>query len=438
MTALEPFLTLFGTKNNMKTFSFIALGCKVNQYEIRSIAAQLQAYGLRPVAFGERADLCVINTCCVTGESEAKSRKVISRAHRTSPDAWIVITGCYAQIADTLPQHVDLLVPNSDKDRCVEKIVEFLAQNGIQLHKEEETHYQPLLHDRTRATVKVQDGCDSFCSYCIIPYARGQLSSKPIHEVEAEVRQLVACGFKEVVLTGIHLTRYGVDRGGESDLTDLILRINEIDGLERIRLGSLEPGFLNEMTIARLSQAKKLCGHFHLSLQSGCEATLVRMNRKYTPMQYAQEISLLRQYFPNCAITTDVMTGFSGETEEEFAQSLAFVRECGFAKVHVFTYSVRPGTAAAAWEQVPESIRHQRCRQMMEVAQAGREEYLRQAVGQTCLVLLEGKQGDWIHGFTENYIPVSIPSSQGMPNELIQVCITGIDGDGCKGVSVEG
>ena len=436
--ALELSPTPFGTKNNMKTFSFTALGCKVNQYEIRSIAAQLQAYGLSPVAFGEKADLCVINTCCVTGESEAKSRKVISRARRTSPDAVIVITGCYAQITEDLPRHVDLLVSNSDKDRCVEKIVAFLAQNGIQLSKEEDAHYQPLLHDRTRATVKVQDGCDSFCSYCIIPYARGQLSSKPIDEAEAEVRQLVACGFKEVVLTGIHLTRYGVDRGGKPDLTDLILRINEIEGLERIRLGSLEPGFLNETTIKRLSQAKKLCGHFHLSLQSGCEATLARMNRKYTPAQYMQEISLLRRYFPDCAITTDVMTGFSGETEEEFMQSMAFVRQCGFAKVHVFTYSVRPGTAAAEWEQVPESIRHRRCRQMMEVAQAGREDFLRQAVGQTYLVLLEGKQGEWIHGFTENYVPVSIPSSQGIPNELMQVRITGIDGDGCKGVSVEG
>lgn len=423
----------FGMNNKMKTFSFTALGCKVNQYEIRSIAAQLQAYGLQPVAFGEKADLCVINTCCVTGESEAKSRKVISRARRTSPDAVIVITGCYAQITDDLPRHVDLLVPNTEKNQCVEKIIDYLAKKNIRLIREEDAHYQPLLHDRTRATVKVQDGCDSFCAYCIIPYARGQLSSKPIAEAETEIRQLVKCGFKEVVITGIHLTRYGVDFGGKPDLTDLILQINDIEGLERIRLGSLEPGYLNEDTVKKLAKAEKLCSHFHLSLQSGCAATLARMNRKYTPVQYADEIALLRRYFPGCAITTDVMTGFSGETEEEFVQSLDFVRACEFAKVHVFTYSVRPGTAAAQWEQIPEHIRHLRCRQMMEVAQIGREQFLRQAIGQTHKVLLEGRQGDWIHGFTENYIPVAVPATWGVPNEVMKVKITDMGGDECKG-----
>lgn len=420
----------------MKTFSFTALGCKVNQYEIRSIAAQLQAYGLQPVAFGEKVDLCIINTCCVTGESEAKSRKIISRARRISPDAVIVITGCYAQIAQDLPRYVDLLVPNTEKDQCVEKIVEYLAGRQIHLKKEEDAHYQPLVHDRTRATVKVQDGCDSFCSYCIIPYARGTLRSKPIEEAVAEIRQLVACGFKEIVLTGIHLTKYGVDLVGQLELADLIERVNAIEGLERIRLGSMEPGYLTEQTITRLAGANKLCGHFHLSLQSGCEATLARMNRKYTPAQYAAEIALLRRYFPDCAITTDIMTGFSGETEEEFAQSVAFVRECAFSKVHVFTYSVRPGTAAAEMEQVPESIRHERCRQMIEAAEEGRTRFLEQAIGHVYPVLLERRQGDWIHGLTENYIPATIPSSQGQSNEIVTIQITSREGDGCKGVRV--
>ncbi len=420
----------------MKTFSFTALGCKVNQYEIRSIAAQLQAYGMQPIAFGEKADLCIINTCCVTGESEAKSRKIISRARRTSPDAVIVITGCYAQMAQKLPNGVDLLVPNTEKDRCVERIVAYLAQRNIHLKKEENIHYQPLLHDRTRATVKVQDGCDSFCSYCIIPYARGMLQSKPIDAAEAEIRQLVACGFKEVVLTGIHLTKYGVDFGGKPELTDLIERINGIEGLERIRLGSLEPGYLTEQTLIKLSQAEKLCGHFHLSLQSGCEATLARMNRKYTPAQYADEIALLRRYFPDCAITTDVMTGFSGETDEEFSQSLAFVRECAFAKVHVFTYSVRPGTAAADMEQVPEPIRHERCRAMIDAAEEGRVRFLEQAIGRVYPVLLERRQGEWIHGLTENYIPVTIPADQGQSNEIVSIQITSREGDECKGVRV--
>ncbi len=420
----------------MKTFSFTALGCKVNQYEIRSIAAQLQAYGLQPIAFGEKADLCIINTCCVTGESEAKSRKIISRARRISPDAVIVITGCYAQMAQELPNYVDLLVPNTEKDRCVERIVAYLAQRNIHLKKEEDIHYQPLLHDRTRATVKVQDGCDSFCSYCIIPYARGMLQSKPIDVAEAEIRQLVACGFKEVVLTGIHLTKYGVDFGGKPELTDLIERINAIEGLERIRLGSLEPGYLTEQTILKLAQAKKLCGHFHLSLQSGCEATLARMNRKYAPAQYAAEIALLRRYFPDCAITTDVMTGFSGETDEEFAQSLVFVKGCAFAKVHVFPYSVRPGTAAADMEQVPEHVRRERCRVMIDAAEEGRVQFLERAIGQVYPVLLERKQGEWIHGLTENYIPVIIPASQGQSNEIVSIRITSREGDGCRGVRV--
>ena len=417
----------------MKTFSYTALGCKVNQYEIRAIAAQLQAYGLQPVAFGQKADLCVINTCCVTGESEAKSRKVISRARRTSPEAVIVITGCYAQIAEGLPRNVDLLVPNTDKEHCVERIVSFLARRGVTLTKEQEVHDRPLLHDRTRATVKVQDGCDSFCAYCIIPYARGGLASKPLTQAVEEVRRLVGCGFREVVLTGIHLTRYGVDCGGSLDLTDLVLAINAIDGLDRIRLGSLEPGYLTEATAKRLAQADKLCGHFHLSLQSGCADTLKRMNRKYTPAQYAAEIALLRRYFPDCAITTDVMTGFSGETQEEFEQSLAFVRECAFAKVHVFPYSVRPGTAAAAWEQVDEAVRRQRCRQMMEAAQEGRERFLQAAIGKEYSVLLESQSGGRICGFTDNYIPVTVEVGQGAPNELVRVVLTEVEADGCRG-----
>lgn len=420
----------------MKTFSFTALGCKVNQYEIRAMAAQLQAYGLQPLAFGEKVDLCIINTCCVTGESEAKSRKIISRARRTSPDAVIVITGCYAQIAQEIPRHVDLMVPNTEKDRCVEMIVAYLAKRNIYLKKEENIHYQPLLHDRTRATVKVQDGCDSFCSYCIIPYARGMLRSKPIEEAVAEIEQLVACGFKEVVLTGIHLTKYGVDFGGKPELSDLIERVDAIEGLERIRLGSMEPGYLNRKTLERLAKTKKLCAHFHISLQSGCEATLTRMNRNYTPIQYAEQLDLVREYFPNCAVTTDVMTGFSGETQEEFAQSLAFVRKCDFAKVHVFTYSVRPGTAAANMEQVPESVRHERCRQMIDAAQEGRQHFLEQAIGRVYPVLLERRQGEWIHGLTENYISVRIPAEQGQSNEVVMVQITSRDGDGCKGVRV--
>lgn len=420
----------------MKTYSFTALGCKVNQYEIRTIAAQLQDYGLQMVSFGEKADLCIINTCCVTAESEAKSRKIIARARRISPDAVLVITGCYAQIVKECPVGVDLLVPNTEKDQCVDKIIAFLLDKGVALKKEHSPHFHYLSHDRTRATVKVQDGCDSFCSYCIIPYARGPITSKPIEQAEDEIRQLVCCGFKEVVLTGIHLTRYGCDSGGTAGLTELIERINGIEGLERIRLGSMEPGYLTVDVVSRLAKIHKLCPHFHLSLQSGCEATLARMNRKYTPKQYYEEIQLLRQYFPDCAITTDVMTGFPGETEEEFAQSVAFVEKCAFAKVHVFTYSVRPGTAAAQMEQVPEFIRHERCREMIKRAEMGQKQFLSHAIGKTYTVLLERVQGDVIQGLTPNYISVVVPSDQGRSNELIRVKITGVDADSCTGIKI--
>lgn len=420
----------------MKTYSFTALGCKVNQYEIRSIAAQLQGYGLQMVPFGEKADLCIINTCCVTAESEAKSRKIIARARRSSPDAIFVITGCYAQILKERPVGVDIWVPNTEKDQCVDKIVAYLAERGVTLRKDPNPHFHYLTHDRTRATVKVQDGCDSFCSYCIIPYARGAISSKPIEEAETEIRQLVDCGFKEVILTGIHLTRYGRDRDDNTDLTDLIERINGIDGLERIRLGSMEPGYLTPAVVSRLASVKKLCPHFHLSLQSGCEATLSRMNRKYTPTQYFDEIQLLRQHFPHCAITTDVMTGFPGETDEEFAESMAFVERCAFAKVHVFTYSVRPGTAAAQMKQIPDSVRHARCREMIHAAAKGQRQFLMDAVGQEYIVLLEKQHGDVISGFTPNYISVSIPADQGKSNELISVKITAAKQEGCIGVRI--
>lgn len=415
----------------MKTYSFTALGCKVNQYEIRTIAAQLQEYGLRMVPFGEQTDLCIINTCCVTAESEAKSRKIIARARRNAPNAVLVITGCYAQIAKDCPAGVDILVPNTEKDHCVEKIVAYLSKRGVHLKKNLVPHFQYLTHDRTRATVKVQDGCDSFCSYCIIPYARGPIVSKPIDEAEQEVRQLVKCGFKEVILTGIHLTRYGTDLDSSTDLTALIKRISTIEGLERIRLGSMEPGFLTQDTVLQLADIDKLCPHFHLSLQSGCEATLKRMNRKYTPQQYHDEIQLLRQYFPNCAITTDVMTGFPDETDEEFNDSIEFVKKCAFAKVHVFTYSVRPGTAAAQMKQIPESMRHARCRKMIQAAEAGRKEFLANAVGKTYTALLESIHGDMISGLTPNYISISLPSNQGKPNELVRVKIIAANADGC-------
>ncbi len=418
------------------TFRYAAFGCKVNQYEIRACAAALQDYGLAATAFGRPADVCVINTCCVTGESEAKSRKMIHRARRASPDGVLVVTGCFSQITKESIPEVDLIVANADKDRCAQLIMAFLRERGADPAPTRPVHYEPLARDRTRATVKVQDGCDSFCSYCIIPYARGGLCSKPPDKAYEEITALARLGFREVVLTGIHLTRYGVDLPGKDGLCELVERVSGIEGIERIRLGSLEPGYLEERNIRKLAGCEKLCGHFHLSLQSGCDRTLRRMNRRYTALEYFKEISLLRTAFPECAITTDIMVGFPGETEEEFAQSAAFVKKCAFAKTHVFSYSVRPGTAAAEMAQVEEPVKRARSKAMQVLARESRSAFLAGMIGRVLPVLVERVRDGRALGLTENYIPISVVLKDGMRpgrNEMIDVRLTRVVEDGCEG-----
>lgn len=412
-------------------FSYYALGCKVNQCEVRTMAALLETYGFEAVPFGEPADLCIINTCCVTGEGEAKSRRTVARARRACPDGVLVVTGCSAQQDSKALSSADLVVPNAQKEHCVEWIVDLFRRRGVFLT----ANGEPTLwgEDRTRAVVKVQDGCRSFCSYCIIPYVRGDLRSRPLSEALSEVKTLAKQGFREVVLVGIHLTCYGKERSGSPQLIDLLEAVDAVEGIERVRISSIEPGYLNEAVVERLSRLKKFCPHFHLSLQSGCDATLKRMNRPYTSRQYFEEVSRLRRAFPDMALTTDVMTGFPGETEEEFAQSVAFLEKCAFAKVHVFPYSERPGTRAAEMEQIPVPLRHERCRKLIALAEDWQKKFWTSQLGRVWPVLLEREKKGKIGGYTPNYIPVSLPAAAGKANEIVSVRLTRVTEQGMEG-----
>lgn len=413
------------------TFRYTALGCKVNQCEIRQIAEELARGGLSPVPFETPADVTVINTCAVTAESGAKSRKLISRARRQRPDGVIAVTGCYAESEKGALKGADLVISNAEKDTCAEKILAFLKARGCAFSAASVL----LPQERTRATLKVQDGCDNFCAYCIIPYLRHPLRSKPLKQAAEEAKKLADAGYHEIVLVGIHLTKYGVDLNDGTELADLLEALSRIKGIERLRLGSMEPGYLTRERAARLSRIPQLCPHFHISLQSGCDLTLKRMNRHYTTADYAGWLSVLREYFPGCAVTTDVMTGFSGETQEEFEQSLKFVRSCRFAKVHVFPYSVRPGTAAASLEQIPEAVRKERARRMIEETRADRSAFFAAALGDTRPVLCEREEKGLWQGFTPDYIPVSF-SGKAARNQTVSVRITGFDENGCKGEAI--
>lgn len=422
-----------------KTFLYTSLGCKVNQYEVRSIAALFQRAGFEQAL--KNADICIVNTCCVTAESEAKSRRLLKRLRRENPNALIAVTGCYSEV---FPERVkesgiaDLLVPNKDKDRLFEIVCQRLLEEGrlseMPLLKGQSLY---IHSDRTRATVKVQDGCNNFCSYCIIPYARGSLLSKPLQEAVREIEALAKEGYKEIVLTGIHLTRYGKDLSCGEDLVSLCLAVNEIEGIERIRLGSLEPGFLNEERVKRLCKANKLCPHFHLALQSGSDRVLKAMNRHYTAEEYINETRLLKKYFKNCAITTDIMVGFPTETEEDFLNSLKVAKEVGFCKVHVFSFSARKGTPAYEMKKVADNIKKERSKKMLLLADELEEKFLSSYIGKELTVLFESKKEGLNRGFTENYIHVTVNNTENLENTIRKVKITEAKNGVCAAVLTE-
>lgn len=415
-----------------RTVAIHSLGCKVNSYEAESMEQLLKQAGYTIVPFDENitADIYIINTCSVTNIADRKSRQMLHKSKKINPDAIVVAAGCYVN-ADTKKaaedNAVDIVLGNNCKINIVEALENYYKDKNnseMVVDFKEKQEYEELKLDEvsthTRAYIKIQDGCNQFCSYCIIPYTRGRIRSRDIDEIEEEVTKLVSKGFKEVVLTGIHLTSYGVDNN-KGSLLEVIMRLDKIEGLQRIRLGSLEPRVITEEFAKTLSSSKKICPHFHLSLQSGCDTVLKRMNRKYTTQEYYDKCCILRKYFNNPAITTDVIVGFPQETEEEFEATKVFLEKVHFYEMHIFKYSRRKGTVADRMEgQVDEKIKTQRSAILLELENKMSKEYRQQHIGKTEEVLIEEivseKGKDYFMGFTPDYIRVKIACDMALYN----------------------
>lgn len=417
----------------MKKAALHNLGCKVNAYETEAMQEILEHAGYEIVPFSERADVYVINTCTVTNMADRKSRQMIHRAKAKNRDAVVVAAGCYAQMSpDKLKEDIsaDIILGNNMKNRLAEVIDDFLREReaGCASYIEEagsqvyEEMYLSRTAEHTRAFVKVQDGCNQFCSYCIIPYARGRVRSRSRADVLAEVERLAGSGCKEVVLTGIHLSSYGTDSG--DSLLGLIRGVHSVDKIQRIRLGSLEPKIVTEDFARELSRLPKICPHFHLSLQSGCDDTLKRMNRRYTTAEYRKGCEILRRYFVHPAVTTDVIVGFPGETEEEFAATKAFLQEIRFYEMHIFKYSRRKGTRADAMEeQVPEQVKAARSRELIALGEQMSREFREYYQGSECEVLLEEQaeiDGEPFYvGYTKEYVRAAAQSGEPLDNRMV-------------------
>lgn len=430
------------------TAAFHTLGCKVNQYETRAMMKLMAGAGYDTIEYipGEtRVDdgVIVINSCTVTGESDRKLRQLLRRCRRDNPGAVLVLTGCMPQAFPETAEgfaEADIVLGNAARAALPGHVARFLTIGArivdIPAHGDTlETLAIDAFPGRTRAFVKIEDGCNRFCSYCIIPYARGRVRSRSLASLREELETLAARGYREVVLVGINLTAYGQDCG--LTLADAVDTACSVEGIQRVRLGSLEPDFLTPAMISRLQGQDKLCEQFHLSLQSGCDATLRRMNRHYTPAAYAAVCEALRAAFPGCALTTDVMVGFPGEDEAEFAASLAFVQSVGFARVHVFAYSRRPGTVAAdAPGQVLTREKAHRSHILIEACEQQSEQYMRTHIGRTMEVLLEARDDAGTHGYTRNYLPVRLAAA-GEPGALVPVRLTAVHGGVCLGELAE-
>ena len=416
------------------------LGCKVNQYESQTVLDRFAEHGYRIVDFSDFADVYIINTCTVTQIAARKSRQMIHRARKHNPNAVIAAMGCYIhkderQILDGI---VDVAVGNRDKMNILSLVEDCQRQRGLRVPgtpEASENRRGPRRgpgREQTRAFLKVQDGCRQYCSYCIIPYVRGPLASKEPYQAVAEARDFAEAGYKEIVLTGIHLSSYGKDLEKPSALAELIGLLGQIEGLHRIRLGSLEPRMITQSFLDSVGGTRTLCPHFHLSLQSGSAATLSQMNRKYTPDEYGKAVDLLRATYADAAVTTDVIVGFPGETEAEFLASADFVRTIGFAHVHVFKYSRMEGTKAAERpDQIPEEEKQRRSEEMLRIADEGSRHYLTKYIGAVKEVLVEEYHvdGKYWEGYTDNYIKVRIPAEDGYDwrNQLLHIKLESMD-----------
>lgn len=421
----------------MKKVAFCTLGCKVNQYETNAMIEQFIKKGYEIVNFEEKADIYIINTCTVTNMADRKSRQMLRRVKEINSNAIVVACGCYAQVAkeelEKIPE-IDLIYGTNEKNKIADYIENdplgpfpngIYSTNGesvpfghfnngkvtdVMYQKEFLDFGTTLYTEKTRAVIKVQDGCDRFCSYCIIPYARGHVRSRKPESVIEEIRQIAKEGIKEVVITGIHVASYGKDFKENIGLIDLLEKVNEVEEIERIRLGSIEPTIITEEFLERLTKLEKICDHFHLSLQSGCDETLKRMNRRYTTEQFRKSTKLLKKAYPNVALTTDIIVGFPGETNEEFEKTYNFLKEIDFYKMHIFKYSQRKGTKAAVMaNQIDGNMKEQRSRKLIELSDENEKRHNEKYIGKEVKVLFEEKEGDYIKGHTTNYMVVKVP-----------------------------
>lgn len=428
----------------MKKAASYALGCKVNQYESEAIAELFAEKGYEIVGIDEAADVYVINTCTVTNFGDKKSRQLIRKVKRQNENAVVAVVGCYAQ---TAPQEimkvegVNLVIGTKDRGQIVEMVEGYKPNHGVENHVSDimkERVFEPLsiqkLGNRTRAYLKIQDGCSQYCSYCIIPYARGPIRSREPKDVLDEVRRLAKNGFQEVVLTGIHVASYGKDRK-DTSLLDILRQVHEVEGIHRIRFSSIEPNVVTEEFAKTIGALPKVCHHFHLSLQSGCDRTLKEMNRKYDTEKYRQAVAMLRKYLPDVALTTDIIVGFPGETEEDYQESFDFAKKIGFAKIHVFPYSPKKGTPAAERkDQIPNSVKTERSHKLLALSEEMSASFLNSYVGQTVEVLYEKQMTAGVYeGHTSNYIKVHGRSEEEITNRIVLTKITHIEEENAFG-----
>lgn len=415
----------------MKKIAFCTLGCKVNQYETNAMMQKFIDANYEIVDFDEYADIYIINTCTVTNMADKKSRQMLRRVKELNKNSCTVAVGCYAQVAkDVLEkiEEIDLILGNNEKANIIKYVENYMQTNKKQyeassvMHQKEYVDFGSITYtEKTRAVIKVQDGCDRFCSYCIIPYARGRVRSRLPESVIEEVKEISMKGIKEVVITGIHVASYGKDLKNNYKLIDLLEDINKIEGIKRIRLGSLEPTLITEEFVERLKKIEKMCNHFHLSLQSGCDETLKRMNRKYSSEEFKNACKLLRTAYPNVSLTTDIIVGFPGETEEEFNKTYNFLKEINFYKMHIFKYSPRKGTKAAIMRnQVDGNIKEIRSQKLIELSNKNERKYNESYIGKEVEVLFEEKDGDFYKGHTTNYIMVKVKDGDGNLENIIR------------------
>ena len=428
-----------------KVVRFITLGCKVNQYETNAMAQKFLEKGyqiieeITPENEDIKPDICIINTCTVTNMSDRKSRQMLRRMKEKNPETIVVAVGCYAQVAKEelakIPE-IDLVLGNNEKVEVVKHVEEYINNNinnveldDVMYSKEFSDFGNVTYTEKTRAVIKIQDGCDRFCSYCIIPYARGRVRSRKPESIISEITQIASKGIKEVVITGIHIASYGKDFAMSKDnklanyrLIDLLEEINEIQGIQRIRLGSIEPLLITEEFVERLKKLEKICHHFHLSLQSGCDETLKRMNRRYTTEQFKEIVRLLRNAYSDVNLTTDIIVGFPGETDEEFNKTYQFLKEIKFYKMHVFKYSPRKGTKAAVMlNQINGDIKEERSKKLIELSDRNEIEYNNSYIGKNVEVLFEEEKDGMYKGHTQNYIMVYCQSKENLDNKIMDV-----------------